>query len=625
VKYFILPVTAALLAAVATSCKSPTTYRRDADQKAYHIIRHAQVQSLGEAQPFTIRPAEQNLRKALLISQDLAKSTEASLGTRHVEPIPQFPDTPYLAEPADDDATPPWVAAADSEPLKITLEQALMIAARNARDYQTQKEQVFVSALALDLERDRFRNTWASFLESQTIADLLGENTYGMENRAQLALTRRFRTGMLFTAQLGLDLVKLLSGSRSSSLGIFADASISIPLLRGSGEFVVTEPLQQAERNVVYAIYGFERFKQDFAVGIATDYLGVLEALDRVMNAQRNYENLIASTRRARRIADAGRLPEIQVDQALQDELRARDRWVSAQQAYERQLDQFKVQLGLPADAGVVLDPDELGRLATAAATLLQGSPEAAAAPPGQTPPADAPIVLQPPNPAEAGRYEIPYPRAIQLAIDHRVDLRVAIGRIFDSQRHVAVGADALRADLRLLGSASAGESRRLGSAGRPDAQLRFEEGRYSGLITIDLPLERTAERNVYRRTLIELERAVRDLQELEDRIKLELRNDLRTLLEARETVRIQAQAVQVAKRRVESTNLFLQAGRAEIRDVLEAQESLVAAENALTAAIVRYRVAELDLQADLGVLRIDATGLWQEFDPSRETPDVQS
>lgn len=233
--------------------------------------------------------------------------------------------------------------------------------------------------------------------------------------------------------------------------------------------------------------------------------------------------------------------------------------------------------------------------------------------------------MLQPPNPAEAGRYEIPYPRAIQLAIDHRVDLRVAIGRIFDSQRHVAVGADALRADLTLLGSAAAGESRRLASAGRPDAQLRFEEGRYSGLVSIDLPLERTAERNVYRRTLIELERAVRDLQDLEDRIKLELRNDLRTLLEAREAVRIQAQAVQVAKRRVESTNLFLQAGRAEIRDVLEAQESLVAAENALTAAIVRYRVAELNLQSDLGVLRIDATGLWQEFDPSREAPDVQS
>ena len=71
-----------------------------------------------------------------------------------------------------------------------------------------------------------------------------------------------------------------------------------------------------------------------------------------------------------------------------------------------------------------------------------------------------------------------------------------------------------------------------------------------------------------------------------------------------------------VARRRVDSTDLFLQAGRAEIRDVLFAQESLVSAKNAVTAALVNYRVAELQLQRDLGLLRVGGSGIWAEYEP---------
>ena len=37
----------------------------------------------------------------------------------------------------------------------------------------------------------------------------------------------------------------------------------------------------------------------------------------------------------------------------------------------------------------------------------------------------------------------------------------------------------------------------------------------------------------------------------------------------------------------------------------------------ALTAALVDYRVAELQLQRDLGVLQIDSQGLWHEYIPA--------
>ncbi|MFH1573985.1 MAG: TolC family protein, partial [Acidobacteriota bacterium] len=376
---------------------------------------------------------------------------------------------------------------------------------------------------------------------------------------------------------------------------------------------VVTEPLTQAQRDVVYAIYGFERYKRTFSVRIASDYLSVLQQLDQVENARENYRSLVASTRRAVRLAEAGRLPEIQVDQARQNELRARDRWVGSRESYRRRLDTFKISLGLPPDAAIELDQSELERLSEvsdrlSASTIQPDEDEA--------PPADAPIVLVEPDRRGAGPLEMEERDAIILALDRRLDLRVEVGRVYDSQRGVVIAADQLRADLTLLGSGSIGAGRSLSSVSLDDAEVRTDEASYSTLLNLDLGLERTAERNAYRNSLIDLERAVRDVQALEDEIKLEIRNGLSGLLESRESTAIQVESVAVAQRRVESTNLFLEAGRAEIRDLLEAQEALVSAQNALTAALVSYRVGELELQRDLGVLEVNERGLWQEYVP---------
>jgi outer membrane protein TolC len=73
---------------------------------------------------------------------------------------------------------------------------------------------------------------------------------------------------------------------------------------------------------------------------------------------------------------------------------------------------------------------------------------------------------------------------------------------------------------------------------------------------------------------------------------------------------------VALARRREKSTNLFLQAGRAEIRDLLEAQESLISAEDTLTSVTINYRLAELELQKDLGLLQVNEEGLWIEATP---------
>ena len=66
-----------------------------------------------------------------------------------------------------------------------------------------------------------------------------------------------------------------------------------------------------------------------------------------------------------------------------------------------------------------------------------------------------------------------------------------------------------------------------------------------------------------------------------------------------------------------EGAHLLLEAGRAQIRDVLFAQESLLSTQNALTDALRNYRVTELELQRDMDVLEITEDGLWREYTPN--------
>ncbi len=644
---FAMPV-AALGVAVCVAppgCRSAGSYRAEADRVANSIIEEKQRQAFGRTEAFTLDQPADTLRRRLMLEQALPYSSPATFGTYYLEPIPHWPNDDYLTEAIPGE---PLVVVPERAPLVLTLDEALQIAAQNSREYQTQKENVFLTALDLDFERDYFGLEFSGGATAGISTDLEGSDTTGIVVSPQVGLTQRFKNGVTITGLIGMDLVRLLTGNEGSSAGLFGDATITIPLLRGSGSWVVTEPLTQAERNALYAIYQFENFKRAFAVEVASEYLAVLQQLDSVQNSEENYRRSILAARRAERFSEAGLLPPIQVGQAVQRQLQNRTRWISARQNYLRRVDAFKLTLGLPPDARLELEPDQLRRLADSvrealAEALVEMEPtevlsedvasgEATQAsiepkpledviptrPATGAVSATAAIVIEGLTDKGAGPYELDEARAFEIALQNRLDLRVALGEVYDAERRVTVVADRLRPELTLLGTAATGERRTLASAGLDNAlSLPLDRGRYEGLLNLDLPFDRTAERNQYRAALVGLERATRALQAQEDQVKFQVRSDLRQLQQSRENMRIQAEAIRVAERQVEATDLFLQAGRAEIRDVLEAQEDLIDAQDDLTSALVAYRVAELTLQQDLGVLEVGPDGLWREFDPT--------
>ena len=600
-----------MLVLVPLGCRSPVEHRSEADKVAAEIITAKQKEALGETEPFSIERPSDILRRRLLEQQNLALSSEASLGTDRLKPVEHWPDPDYLQ--AKSSGSSKDLPIEPNKPVKLSLVQALQVGARNSLEYQSNKEAVFRAALALDLTRHNFENIFNAGADSTLSGDFDADTTVNnLNTNASGGVSRTLKNGIDMSASIAINLFNLLTQGGTSSMGLSGgtDPSVTIPLMRGSGVHIAGEPLTQAERDVIYSLWDFERYKRTFSVSVARGYFNVLRQMDGVSNAEDNYRSSVASSRWSRRRADAGRIREIEVDQAIQRELGARNSWISAQEQLKSTLDSFKNTIGLPTDALIELDPNDLVQLRGRASSILEEMRTASAQGISETaPPADAPIELIPASYEEAGPLEIDESLAVKLALENRLDLQKSIGSVYDAQRDVVVKADALRAGLTLGGTGSIQDT-------DEDGNIRFDRGRYTALLSLDLPVERTLQRNQYRNSLLGLEQATRSVQSLEDQIKLSIRSELRTLLESRESLKIQAQSVVVAEKRVRSNTIFLEAGRSEIRDLLASQDSLLAAQNSLTRAVVDYRITELELQRDLGLLKVNEQGLWREFSP---------
>jgi hypothetical protein len=144
----IVTIVASLLSLIGVSCRSPSQYRRSADSTAYKIVDQTQKQALGKEEPFSIERPSDILRRRLLVGQDLPRSSDASLGADKLQPLKHWPEKGYpSASPAGD---PNWPVE-PNKPVQISLNDVLQVGAMNSPDYQSQKENVFRTALALDL------------------------------------------------------------------------------------------------------------------------------------------------------------------------------------------------------------------------------------------------------------------------------------------------------------------------------------------------------------------------------------------------------------------------------------------------------------------------------------------
>ena len=457
---------------------------------------------------------------------------------------------------------------------EVSLKLAVALATANNREYQDRKEDLYLTALDLSLFRHAFATQYFGLLSGDYVHDATGETT---ALDGELGFDRLLKSGALISARIASDWTRFLTGHPDQAFGSLMTISMVQPLLRGAGEEIVTENLTQAERNVIYELREFSRFRKTFVVGVVSGYLGVLRAHDQVNNNEFNYKLKIDSRKRAAMLADAGRQERFEVDQAEQAELTAKNALISSRQTYESLLDQFKITLALPTDTELKLDPQE-----------LQGLGD---------------LVNVDPN------YTVDH--AIKIALENRLDLATSYDRVDDTRRRLHVAENNLDVELNLVGSVNVGsdENNRLSN------RLDFSDGTYSLGFESDFDLDRKEERNAYREAQIAVTREERHNQQDIDDIKLAVREALRVLQLAAQSYIIQEQSVKLAETRVDSTNMLLQAGRAETRDLLDSQDDLLTAQNALTSALIAHTIAKLVFYTDIGLLQVKPDGLWEPLD----------
>lgn len=529
-------VVAAVCLALAAGCGSKH-YRASADKEAYKIISHKQKAALDSDAPFSIEP------DAWDPLEELPRRAQPLLPREAIELLPELAEV----EPTE----PPAI---------ISLNRVMETAIRSSRDYQQRKEDIYLEALDLTMERHRWSPQFSAMLSGEWEWDDKDESWAG---DADFGMTQALATGASFTLGLSADVLRYATGDPRHSASSLITARIVQPLWRGAGRRIAQENLKQAERDVVYELRSFARYHKTFAVSIVSRYYGVLRQRDTTRNEWNNYTRLQRATERASALAERGRLPEFQVDQARQDELRAKDRLLRAVQRYRLLLDQFKIELALPTDANVDVDEMDLQQLAQIG-------------------------IVHP---------DIPADEAVNQALALRLDLATAEDRVADAGRKTEVAADGLGGDIDLVLASSSG------SESNQPAHIRFSKGSYSAGLDIDLPLDRKQERNTYRRALISLDRATRDAALLTDNIKQQVRQAWRNMGEARDRYDIQRKSLELAERRVESTTLLVEFGRASTRDFLESQADLLEAQNAVTLALVDHTLARLQLWRDIGTL----------------------
>ncbi len=540
-------------------------YKKSADKEVYKILDYKGQKVPGMDPSFTIErepfdPLEGVPRRYQPLPSEQAELDQASTETLGSE-----------ASQTGQASLEGQSTEAQEPPAIISLARALGIAVSNSRNYQNQKENVYLEALSLTYQRYRWRPRFSGFFS-------------GLWRKSTDEQTQEFDTdfganllladGARIAVDLGSSFLRYLTGDPRETAASVLTASVIQPLLRGAGRRIAQEQLTQAERNIIYEIRSFSRFRKSFAISIASSYYRVLQQRDRVKNEWNNYQNLTVELERAELMAKAGELPEFQVDQSRQDELRAKDRWVRAMEQYEQALDRFKIDLGLPPDALVELDLTELERIAARG-------------------------LIHPQLTAQ---------QAVSIGLEKRLDFLNAQDRLADSERKVAVAKNGLLPDLDLVANYSVGTE-----PPRDYKNFQYDRETYSAGFDLELPLDRKSERNSYRQALISLDRTERSLSLSHDNVILQVRQAWRSLRQAKQSYEIQKLSLALAERRVESTTLLLEAGRVIPRDLLEAREALVEAQNAVTGALIDHTIARLELWRDMETLTINEKGLWEE------------
>src|SRR5262245_4462842 len=287
-----------------------------------------------------------------------------TLSPKPLDPIPGTVEHPYL----------------------LTLDQCCELGLFNARDYQDQRENLYLTALPVSLQRYSFAAQFfalgnAAFQSAGDQAAVPGQRWIGS---GQAGFSKLFPTGATLLAQIANNFAfDLTNGNPSVSVSNMSLALVQ-PLLQGGGRAVTLEPLTQSERNLLYQIRTYARFRKQFyfqvagggrgsggataaldptigalatQIGPTSGYLPTVRLIANLEIDQENVRRFQQYVRLFEALAEGGEVNQLQVDTLRQSLLQGQSRVLDDERQLRNSMDTFKIQLGVPPTLNMELDP----------------------------------------------------------------------------------------------------------------------------------------------------------------------------------------------------------------------------------------------------------------------------
>jgi outer membrane protein TolC len=577
---------------------------RATDRDVAALIEKRQREALSYRRPAPLGDADAPLPAPDRAAYDPSPSPSTTAVPADFQPAENVgvPGAGATTAPAVSAPVTAAASAAASQPTRFrdrvfTLTDALAYAQRHRREYQAAKEDLYLAALALTLERHLWTPQFAAEVRG-VYGNFGGVTDFDQATRfmADLSVSQRLPYGGEFTAAAVSALVRDVKRNITASEGSSIALGLDIPFLRGAGH-VAQEDLIQLERSLTYVVRSFERFRREQLVDVATRYFDLLTSKQAVVDAQTSLELAREDLERAMAYQRLGRGTQLEKGRAEARLLNQQNSLATGRERFRAATDRFKIFIGMPVDEPIGLD--DLETIQAIEKQIAEGK---------------YPLLRLPPA-ADDER------RALEVATEHRLDLLNGRDQIGDAKRGVAIAKNALLPNLDWTSSLTFDtdpEHHNLGA---------FEHARATWRTEVLLSMtDRFRERNAYRASLIDVRRAQRSYTDQLERIRADVLSAVNQIRLQEQLVRIEQRNLEVSNEQREYARDQYQRGNIDNRDLVLAEDDYVGALNALNQAKTSRWTALLEFHLATETLRVDENGVQHDdltLEPLRPSPSA--
>ncbi len=381
----------AVLVLSFTGC-TPAFYRQQADREVYDLIEQAAFETDASLDRTSLRPASHSRMYDRTCPDHPPLPPDDPVAHRRMHTVDskrgypcwhRYGDTVHV----ENERWSTLLPTSDDNQFVLNADAAVQLGLIHSPAYQSNLEDLYLSALDVTLERFRFDTQL--FAGQGVVFTADGPLRGGGESQSDLDLSTRgvraqklFSTGAELVVGLANSLVWQFSGSNTNTSSTLIDFSLVQPLLRNAGRDRILERLTDVERGLLTNVRQMERFRRGFYIELITGrsagpgpsrggampsasatgstgaggFLGMLRTQQLIRNQEANIAALRGSIGQLEAFFEAGRIDFFQVELARQALFNGQSQLLSLRNNYQRSLDTYKLQLGIPPDVPLKIE-----------------------------------------------------------------------------------------------------------------------------------------------------------------------------------------------------------------------------------------------------------------------------